>query len=150
MEEFQTAAEVAAGLPADERETTGWYLCIDQEVWAENPDDEEDSQGLTTFFQYGWASEDVSEVNHYIGGGVQWIGAIPTRDDDIVGLGVFNVEFSDQAGFAEDNETIVELFYKVQVFNWFSLKPDIQYIANPGGTTNSDALAVGLRIEVVI
>lgn len=63
---------------------------------------------------------------------------------------MFNVEFSDQAGFAEDNETIVELFYKAQVFNWLSFKPDIQYVSNPGGTTNSDALAIGLRFEVLI
>lgn len=37
--------------PAEEEETTGWYLCFDQEVWAENPDDEEDEQGLVAFFQ---------------------------------------------------------------------------------------------------
>lgn len=141
MEEFQTG---------ERNDSTGWYMCLDQEIWAENPDDEEDEQGLAAFFQYGWADEDVSEANHYLGGGVQWIGAIPTRDDDVVGLGVFNVEFSDQAGFAEDNETIVELFYKAQVFNWLSFKPDIQYVSNPGGTTNSDALAIGLRFEVLI
>lgn len=127
-------------------ESYGLYFTLDQAVWREADSDE---QGLNVFAQYGWSPEDRTEANHYYGGGVEWKGAIPTRDDDIAGLGVFHVEFSDDAGFVDDGETAFELFYKYQLFGWMTLKPDLQYIINPGGAGLDDALAVGVRWEVV-
>lgn len=128
--------------------TRGFYVTCDQTLYCENPDDDSDEQGLGMFLQYGHSDDDVMEVEHYFGGGLQWIGAIPSRDDDILGIGTFTVEFSDQAGFVEGNETFVELFYKAQVTPWFSVKPDIQFVSNPGGTANDNALVIGLRTEV--
>jgi len=43
----------------------------------------------------------------------------------------------------------IELVYKAQVFGWLSVKPDVQYIANPGGTEDDDAVAVGPRYELL-
>lgn len=136
-------------VPGTFGESYGWYLTWDQEIWSEESGSEEDEQGIGVFVQYGFAPEDRSEANHYIGGGVQWIGAIPSRDEDILGLGVFHVIFSEEAGFAQDGETACELFYKIQATGWMSLKPELQYIANPGGVGNDDALALGLRCEIV-
>ena len=133
---------------SDANENYGWYLTWDQEIWKENPDDECE-QGIGLFGQYGWGDEDRNEAEHYIGGGIQWTGALPSRDDDVVGLGVFHVEFSDEAGFDEDGETAFELFYGARVAGWLCIKPDLQYIANPGGTDNDDAFAVGVRCEIV-
>jgi len=130
-------------------ESYGWYLTLDQALWRENPETESDEQGIGLFAQYGWAPEDRSEAQHYIGCGLQWIGTLPTRDEDVMGLGAFHVEFTDEAEFEEDSETTVELFYKAQVCGRLSLKPDVQYIVHPGGTDNDDALAVGVRCEVI-
>ncbi|MDB5296736.1 MAG: Carbohydrate-selective porin, OprB family, partial [Phycisphaerales bacterium] len=42
-----------------------------------------------------------------------------------------------------------ELFYKVQVTKFFSLKPDLQYIHNPGGVRGRDDALVGtLRLTL--
>jgi porin len=127
----------------------GWYLTWDQLLWPENPGREDDAQGIAMFAQYGWAPEDRSEAQHYISGGIQWVGALPCRDDDILGIGVFHVELSDEAGFDEQGETATELFYKVQLCKWMSVKPDLQYITNPGGSSNRDAVAVGMRFETL-
>ncbi len=95
------------------------------------------------------ASGAFSEVEHYIGGGLAWTGAIPTRNDDIFGLGSFHVVFSDDVDFEDDSETSIELFYKAQISPWLSIKPDVQYIINPGGDGKDDALAIGIRWEIV-
>ena len=128
-------------------ETYGWYLSWDQEVWSERHDDADDEQGIGVFGQYGWAPSDRSDAHIYAGGGVQWIGAIPTRDRDVVGIGVFHVTFSDEAGLSESGETATELFYKLWLAGFASLKLDVQYIADPGGAF-PDAVVAGARLEL--
>lgn len=127
----------------------GLYLTWDQLVWKENPGDPHDQQGIGLFAQAGWSPEDRMEAEAYYGVGIQWVGPIPTRDDDIAGLGLFAVDFSDEADFEDDMETAVETFYRWQATDWLSFKPDIQYIDNPGGLGNKGALVLGLRVEAV-
>ena len=40
------------------------------------------------------------------------------------------------------------MFYKIPVAGWWSLKLDVQYIADPGGTDDDDAVVVGFRTEI--
>jgi len=136
--------------PETHGEAYGWYLTWEDEIWRERPEDGEDAQGIALFGQYGWAPPDRSAAEHYIGGGIRWEGMIPRRDEDIAGLGVFHVRFSDEANLEKDSETIVEAFYVVRLFGCLFLEPDLQYIINPGGTTNPDALAVGLRFGLAM
>jgi porin len=129
-------------------ENYGWYLIWNLEIWKEETKDEEGFEGVGLFTQYGWNLNDRNDVDVYYGGGFNWTGAIPTRNDDVLGLGAFNVNFSDKAEFEKEFETAIELFYKGQITGWMWLKPDFQYIINPGGTDNKDALAAGLRLEI--
>ncbi|MBN2106204.1 MAG: carbohydrate porin [Deltaproteobacteria bacterium] len=127
----------------------GFYGFVQQLLWKENPDAEDCSQGIGVFAEYGWAAKDRSEIEDFAGGGLRWQGAIPGRDDDVMGLGAFTMYFSDQAGFADHSETALELFYKIQLTGWMALQPDVQYITNPGGDGNRNAVAVGGRLEFV-
>lgn len=127
----------------------GFYGFWQQLLWKENPDAEACTQGIGLFAEYGWAPKDRYEIEEYAGGGLRWVGAIPTRDDDITGLGVFNIYFSDQAGFTDHTETAIEFFYKAQLTGWMALQPDVQYITNPGGDGKRNAVAVGGRLEFV-
>lgn len=129
--------------------TQGFYLVADQMVWRENPALKDDTQGIGLFGQFGYADEQVSEFSHHIGGGLAWTGAIPTRDNDVMGLGASYVSLSPQAAFAEDYELAIEGFYKVQFTPWASLKPDVQYIVNPGGGDAKDAIVGTLRLEIL-
>jgi carbohydrate-selective porin OprB len=47
-------------------------------------------------------------------------------------------------------ETAIELFYKVQLTEFISIQPDIQYISNPGGGTTDDAIVLGIRGKISI
>jgi porin len=109
--------------------------------------DEDDAQGVGVFVIYDTADADVFEIDHHLGAGVAWTGAIDGRDADVVGLGVSWVHFSDDAGFDGDSETAIEAFYRVQLSPYFSVKPDLQYIHDPSGSED-DALVASVRLEL--
>ncbi|MEM1108632.1 MAG: carbohydrate porin [Planctomycetota bacterium] len=130
--------------------TTGGYVVVDQTLFRANPEDPEDERGIGLFAQYGWADDAVSEVDHHAGLGVQWTGPLAERPDDVLGLMVSPVFFTDEAGagFTEESEWAFEAFVKLQVTPWLSVKPDIQLILNPGGDEDIDDAWVGtLRFE---
>jgi len=55
-----------------------------------------------------------------------------------------------QASFRDETyETAYEVFYGCQVFGWLTLKPDLQYIVNPGGTARNNTTVIGLRAVVL-
>ena len=87
------------------------------------------------------------EAESYLGIGLQATGFSQGRDDDVMGIGIFQVQLSRDLQTPHRRETAIELFYKVQVFPQWSLKPDIQFIVNPGGN-GDDAFVVGLRSEI--
>lgn len=122
----------------------GYYLAFDQMLYRE---DDESGQGLGAFLQLGWAPEDRNEIDRYIGIGLDYVGLFEGREDDVIGLGMAQVMWSDRmAGVSK--ETAIELFYKAQLTESIAVQPDLQYIANPGGN-GDDALALGLRFEIV-
>lgn len=125
----------------------GVYLGMDQMIWKEAREPE-DVQGLGVFFQYSWAPESLNEVPHYFGTGLAYKGLIPGRDDDITGLGLAQVTFSNDLPLRR-NETAVELFHKMPLTPHITLEPDLQYIANPDGQYR-DAFVFGVRFEAVL
>ena len=92
--------------------TAGFYLVFDQALWRENPDSEDDEQGVAVFFQLGWADPDVSFAHVHVGGGFAWTGPISSRDDDVAGFGTSWVRFTDEpgSGATDDTETAFEVF----------------------------------------
>ncbi|MDB5322098.1 MAG: Carbohydrate-selective porin [Phycisphaerales bacterium] len=129
----------------------GPYLVLDQAIWRKNPADKDDGRGIDVFLQYGYADASVSPVQHHVGVGLTWTGIVPNRDDDVLGLGASWVRFSDRRGanFDTDSELAVELFYKLKLTPWLSVKPDLQYVHNPGGVAaRNDALVASVRLVV--
>ena len=46
-------------------------------------------------------------------------------------------------------ETVFELAYPAELAPWFSLQPDVQYVASPSGDRAvPDAVVTGLRIKI--
>lgn len=46
-------------------------------------------------------------------------------------------------------EMVLEFTYQVRLTNWLIVQPDLQYIINPGGTTDfENALVIGARAAV--
>ena len=67
------------------------------------------------------------------------------KDIDLVGVRLASAHFS-AAG--TNREEAVEVFYKTQITDWFTIQPDMVHNANPSGI-NNDAFIVGLRSEIV-
>ena len=130
---------------------SGGYAILDQIVWRENPEDGEDHQGLGFAAVVGFSgSEAVVTAPMHLQSGVVWTGAIEGRDDDAIGLLVTHVQLSEANGSPYvGSETIFELVYKLQLTPSVILRPDLQFVVNPGGDpTLDDALVGMLRMEI--
>ena len=126
----------------------GFYLSFNQALLKEN-NDEDDSQGLAGFVRYGWANDEVNEIEHFWSVGAQYQGLIPTRDDDVLAFGVAQGFLSNSAGFSASHETIAELYYNVKITPWLNITPNIQHVTNPGGNeTVNDAVVLGVRVQM--
>jgi len=137
--------EITTGTPRILNGNAGFYVAAEQVLWRETQD-EDDEQGLSVFMQYGWGPGDRNPAEHNYAGGLIYHGLLPSRDRDALGLGwstlLFGLETRQVAG--QTFETAVELFYRVVFSDHYSLQPEVQYIANPGGA-GRDALVVGFQ-----
>ena len=130
------------------RDDVGFYLSFDQMVLKEGSD-EEDSQGLALFARYGFAHDDVNEMDHFWSVGAQYQGLIPTREDDVLAFGVAQGQLVEDAGFTSPHETVMELYYNAAIAPWLSISPSVQYVKNPGGDRSlKDAVVLGFRVQM--
>lgn len=77
---------------------------------------------------------------------------LPGRDD-VLGAGISWVGLSDTAGagFSEDSETALELYYGFSLLPGIRLKPDLQYVHDPGGDAAlDDAWILTLRMSATL
>ena len=133
------------------RDDTGFYVSCDQLLAKEN-NDAEDTQGLGLFGRYGYAPSKTNDLSNFYSAGVQYQGLLEGRDDDVLGLGYAHGYFSDRADstYAEDYESVSELYYNAQITPWMNLSPSLQYITNPGGNSDaSDAVPCGVRALIL-
>lgn len=126
--------------------TTGFYLVLDQEIARTGASNEGTLGG---FFQLGWADADVDEIDRHIGAGLTWNGIFASRPDDACGFGASWIGVSDEAGFSAGHELDLELFYKLEILNGVSIKPDLQWIQDPGADDAvDDAFILSVRTEI--
>lgn len=132
------------------RDDAGVYVSFDQRLTRESSDFG-DYQGLGAFFRYGYAPGRSNDVTQFYSFGVQYQGLFEGRDDDVLGVGYAHGVFSDgaDAAYAEDYESVLEVYYRAQVSERIALSPSVQYVSNPGGQAmTGDAVVVGLRAVV--
>jgi porin len=137
------------------RDDTGFYLSCGQMVCKEN-NNPEDTQGLGLFARFGYANSDLNEMGNFWSIGAQYQGLVDSRDDDVLGLGFAQGIFSDfagandGAGYSDDHESVLEIYYNATLTPWLNISPSVQYISNPGGNrTVSDAVVLGLRLQMI-
>ncbi|RJS94105.1 carbohydrate porin [Salinisphaera sp. Q1T1-3] len=126
----------------------GLYIVWDQSLYA----DPTSTFAIDGFAQYGQADDTVSEMTSHVGAGVQITGLFQGRDADVTGFMASRVGLSNAPGadFTADQETAIEVFHAVRATNWLTIKPDFQYIINPGGMGLDDARVATLRVEANI
>ncbi len=119
-----------------------------------HPDVADDPRGLNVIVRYAYARADRSLLPQYAGGSAVWHGIGP-RHNDTAGIGGNFFTVKDPALLAlgdapvtpgHRSEWSLEAFYKARLTEFFSLQPDLQWFAHPGGA-NRDAFVAGLRIK---
>jgi carbohydrate-selective porin OprB len=130
-------------------ETYGAYLSWDQLIYAES---EKDKQGLGLFGRFGWRPANVNKIQYFWSAGAQYQGLIPSRDNDVLGFGVYSAILSEDLEDINpdaDRETGYELYYRLQLTPAIAFSPGFQYISQPGGLeSRKDAMVFALRTRL--
>lgn len=131
-----------------QRDDTGFYASCGQMLYKENAD-LRDNQGLGAFARFGWADSEVNELTNFYSFGLQYEGLFEGRSEDVIAAGFAQGVFSDEAGFAEDYESVVEVYYNAAVTTSLNVTPSLQYVTNPGGQAGtSDAVIAAVRAQM--
>ena len=73
------------------------------------------------------------------------------RDRDVLGFGFAQGAFSDKANqtYAQDYESVAEVYYNTYINDSISITPSLQYVSNPGGASGvSDAVVFAIRTQI--
>ncbi len=131
--------------------TQGFYMVAEQSLWSRKRPEPAGEEKLSAFLQYGHANAEVSRFTHHLGGGIVLESPFAARPHDAIGLAATSGRFTDDpnAGFEENAELAVELYYKISVKRHISLVPDLEFIHNPGGLRSQrDALVLTPRLSI--
>ncbi len=138
----------------------GIYLVCEQTLWNEPAKKNESGRNVGVFSRFGYAPPDRNTLEFYAEAGITCTGLLPTREDDMCGLGVAYGqmsrelrrlgrdanEFSASNDPLPDHELAIEFDYRCKVLHGWSLQPGVQYIIHPGGSgVWENALVVSLR-----
>jgi porin len=139
------AAPASNGAPRAQHGNYGVYATADQMVWL---DLEESDRSINVFGRVLWAPQaDRNLVTFSMNASVTFHEPFIHRDNDTfsIGMGYSRVSSAaaaldrDTAVFSgtfvprRGGETYFEMSYQYQVFPWWQLQPDLQYVINPGG-----------------
>jgi porin len=119
--------------------------------------EEASDQGLGWFGRIAFGPQDRNFVGFYVESGLVYTGAIPTRDEDQVGIGFVYAQLTNGAQRTLElegsrgvgAEMVLEFTYQLNLTKWLYVKPNAQFIINPGGTQDlGNAFVIGGRVSV--
>ncbi|MEJ2398154.1 MAG: carbohydrate porin [Gammaproteobacteria bacterium] len=104
------------------------------------------TEATHVFLQLGYAPDNNNTVPRYLGLGLEAPSPFPHRPYDRVTAGIAHARINQSAA---GSETSYELSYLVNVNQYVTLQPDIQYIAHPDGRIDiQNALVAILRLHL--
>ncbi|TCV95912.1 OprB family porin [Luteibacter rhizovicinus] len=150
---------LTGGKPLQRDSRYGGYINFEQQVSGVAG-----GKGTTVFLNISQADRDTSATDGQIALGMEYKG-IFDRPNDFVGAALgathangrrgdyqrlFNETHPDQATVVNDGyEYVAEVFYNWSPIASINLRPNLQYILHPGGTSqNSNAFVLGLKTSV--
>lgn len=162
---YDTANAARQGTVGRVHSRFGGYVLADQMILRDRGGD--GKRGLSIFGHFTANPEQSAQITRWYAAGLLKVGTFHGRDADTVALGVIHAqvnrrlraEHAETLGLAEgytalpEGETAIELSYGMQVNRWLSIRPDVQYIVDPGAFAfrdTSDALALGVQVKMQI
>lgn len=112
-------------------------------------------QGLHGFMNLSFHDKSTNKIDNMQQVGLKYIGLLENRENDIVGLGLNRLHVSDRfrehsPRINEEAEYNIELNYSYYPTKWAMLRPNVQYVVNPGATNYVDnALVFGLTTRII-
>jgi porin len=150
------------GSAYSERGSWGFYGLFDQVLFPFA--DRQTNRGLGLFGSVIFAPDpSVAQMPFFFTVGIAARGIFPARPADSCGLGVVYGQFSgdlrsdeeqaqqvNPATLVQDHELALELTYRFSLYNnSMFFQPDLQYIADPGGSGKyGDAIVLGCRLGI--
>ncbi|KAA2237760.1 carbohydrate porin [Salinarimonas soli] len=156
---------IARRLPGND----GVYAIVDQTLY--RPAGAADG-GLSAFLRLAASPGDRNLISAYADAGLAYKGLLPGRPNDTAGIGVAYARISDAArgldrdtilftgtpGIVRSREALVEVTYQAEVVPGWTVQPNVQYIARPGGgianprdpdgAKQKDAVVFGARTTI--
>jgi porin len=152
---------LSPGVPAlVENSESGWYLMAQQQVTTVRGDA---ARGLTLFANFVQADRNTATIDQLITIGLFYTGLFNARPQDDLGFAVGRTHVNNNVAQGQElqnanglgpvavqsSEYPVELYYSINVNKWLMLRPNIQYIYHPGGTSeNANVVVLGLKASV--
>ena len=142
--------DIANPTDAKNRTFAGW-LAVEQQLTSTG----QGRQGLHSFANFTWHDRDTNKVDNSQQIGVKYIGLADSQPNDILGLAVNRVHVNDRfadsrPAFDASAEYNIELNYSYNATKWLMLRPNLQYVINPGSSNNvDDALVLGLTTRII-
>jgi porin len=146
--------------PHINNQEVGGYVMLQQQVTAVRGDV---SRGLTLFANFVQADRDTASIDQLITVGVFYAGPFAARAQDNIGFAVGRTHVNSRVADAErlldtvglgpvpvqGSEYPVEVYYTFNASRWLMLRPNLQYVFHPGGTSeHEDPMVVGLKASV--
>lgn len=139
----------------------GYYFLMSQTILREGTG----KRGLAVIGAYTVNPRVAAQITRWYMAGLIQTGTFTGRDSDTVGLGLVHAVLNPRLreAYAEINnpmsgmdalpqgETAIELSYGLQLTPWLILRPDVQYIVEPGAfsyAARKDAVAVGGQVKM--
>lgn len=125
------------GSVAEDDTATSFGVSLDQQV----------TDKLTLFARYGKSEKDLYEASQAWSAGGQYVGLIPGRNDDVLGVAYGQIKAAGEGVTAQ--ERLAELYYKYLVSDQIEIAPVVQYLVNPAGDSAADdVVALALRTQI--
>ncbi len=125
-----------------------FYWILEQMVYRENAVDD---QGLTPWTSFTVSpDESINTFPFFVSGGLVYKGLLPNRNYDKAAFGFAYGKISEDV-LDKDYELMFEITYLIQMKRWLEIQPDIQWIVNPGGNSDTpNALVIGMQMVIDI
>jgi len=144
----------------------GWWVVAQQQLTTHDGDA---SRGLSIFANATVHDKATNFVDNYQQIGFTYKGPFNSRPKDDIGIGIARIHVNDDVqdrvrlanqisgindydnpGYlpVQSTEYNSEIYYGFHVTNWLTVRPNLQYVVQPGGVDKVDnALVAGLKIQ---
>jgi porin len=149
---------IAGGQPLMRHGQYGAYVNFQQQLTSPAPD-----RGLSVFLNATYADRRTSTLDNQLAAGLLYKGPFASRPVDEVGFAIGRTHVNSRIADVETDldaanpgsvgvqgsEYVGEVFYSLRATRWLELRPNVQYVVQPGGIArNTDDIIIGLRLSM--